>query len=227
MPATGTGQRSRKSRVIEESGTPARRAARSAGRSGGTPWETNTQSAPVMSSSRFAPSERIASVSSMAARASPSSSGPRISETVTRAPWAARKRVRSIPSMPSPTTVTRAPVRSGARAKAPSLLCLSTRIHQTASASAIPTIAADHSEQPEPHHHLRLAPADQLQVVVERRHAKEALPAGRLEVGDLRHRRAGLDHVDDSDDSAAAASARSSAPPWRAPRPAAALPCRP
>ena len=109
MPATGAGQSSRKSRVIEEIGTPARRAARSAGKFGGTPCEANTQSAASRSASRFPPSASRASTSSIAARASPSCSAGRASETVTLAPRAARKRTKSMPSMPSPTTVTRAP----------------------------------------------------------------------------------------------------------------------
>ncbi len=41
--------------------------------------------------------------------------------------------------------------------------------------------------------HLRLAPAAQLEVVMQRRHAEDALPAGRLEVADLQHDRGGFE----------------------------------
>src|SRR5262245_51512217 len=56
----------------------------------------------------------------------------------------------------------------------------------------------DDRENHEPRDDLRLAPADELEVVMERRHPENALPR-RLERRDLDHDRRGFDHEDAAD----------------------------
>src|SRR5437868_5563510 len=57
----------------------------------------------------------------------------------------------------------------------------------------------DDREDHEPRDDLRLAPADELEVVVQRRHSEDAL-AGELEGSDLQHDRRRLDDEDAADD---------------------------
>src|SRR5690606_18915725 len=106
-----------------------------------------------------------------------------LSDTVTRAPARARKRTRSMPSMPSPTTVTRAPSRFGAGVIASELLVRVTVSYRQGQRDA--REAACDAHDPEAGDHLWLAPAEQFEVVVERRLAEDAPPARGLEVGDL------------------------------------------
>src|SRR5256885_16700143 len=58
----------------------------------------------------------------------------------------------------------------------------------------------DDREDHEARDHLRLAPADQLEVVVERRHAEQPLSARRLEVADLQDDGERLEEEDAADD---------------------------
>src|SRR5438477_11695159 len=92
----------------------------------------------------------------------------------------------SPPSMPRPTTVTFLPSKS---------VFISVRQGERYSGKG-----AGQPGNPEARHDLGLGPAPELEVVVDRRHAKKALAVRQLEVADLDHVREAFSEEDDADD---------------------------
>src|SRR5262249_32945474 len=118
--------------------------------------------------------------------AAPISLGERDSLAVTVAPRAAQKSAVATPVLASPTTKTRLPVSS--------------------IETALPQFQRRQREQrkhqrddPKSHDHLRLAPACQLKVVMDRRHPENAL-AAQLERADLQNHGKRLDNEDAADE---------------------------
>src|SRR5947209_7975913 len=101
-------------------------------------------------------------------------SGGAESVTVTHPPRDARKRANAAPSRARPNISTR---------------CPSTSMESLAERKRDTRDAAQHADDPETLRDLILVPADQLQMVVERAHAKETPATGQLEVPNLQHDR--------------------------------------
>ena len=113
MATMGIPSRSRQANSTSPStGTPARRAATSAGMVGGTPGDSTTRSAEVKSASSCPPSARVSPIPSRGASASATSAAPRRSVTVTRAPSRTASRAAAAPLRARPTTSTFFPASS-------------------------------------------------------------------------------------------------------------------
>src|SRR3989304_2153925 len=98
---------------------------------------------------------------------------------------------RRAPATPRPTTVTRLSAKSRSARRSRFMLDLQ-RQDRTHGRS-------QDADYPQPLHHLRLAPAQLLEVVVQRRHAKDALAAAQPVVADLEHVGGALEDEDDAD----------------------------
>ena len=165
-------------------GTPARRAASIAGRCGGTPGLSTTRSAPVSVDAWCPPS----SSATPAARRR-SSSVDLLADVGQRdAGAAAHQQLRG-----GHTAAGRAddddPLATNGERRVAHLQLQRRQAEER----------EDDREDQEPRDHLRLAPADQLEVVMNRRHAEDAL-AGDLERGDLDDDRHRLHHEHAADD---------------------------
>src|SRR5690349_3350469 len=107
----------------------------------------------------------------------------RASLKVTRAPRRTSSSAAAMPLRAAPSTTTFRP-----RTLKPSSPMPSPQL-QRGETEKREQDADDH----EPRDHLRLAPANQLEVMMQRRHLEDALAAGGLEVGDLHDHRERLE----------------------------------
>src|SRR5436309_3541474 len=148
-------------------GTPRSRAALTAVCSGGTPGLSTIRSADVNVSVRCPPISRpIPSCRSGSASGIPL----RVSDKVTIAPRSARSLAAAIPLRAAPTTVTRLPVTSNCLAAIRPSCSVSSQLQRRQAEQR----KYDRHDD-EPRDHLRFAPADQLEVMVQRRHLEHSL----------------------------------------------------
>src|SRR5579862_59048 len=158
-------------------GTPWARAATTAGCSAGTPGLITIRSAAVNVAVSWPPSSRA---TPCARSGTASGTLARTSDSVTAAPCFASSAAAAIPLAAAPTTVTRLPLTTGAMRSLPFLPRSSSPQLQRGQAEERKHDRGNHK----PRDHFRLAPADQLEVMMERRHPEHAL-SGRLERRDL------------------------------------------
>src|SRR5215467_6120842 len=149
-------------------GTPRRRAAAIAGCSGGTPGLVTTRSASTNVSVRWPPSS--SSTPNGASASTPATCGC-TSDNVTRAPRRASSSDAATPLRAAPATVTRLPRTSNP----PSTVHRSPQLQRRQAEQR-----EDDADNHETRNHLRFAPANLFEMVVERRHLEHAL-AGHLE----------------------------------------------
>src|SRR5690606_1291565 len=164
-------------------GTPAAAAATSTGAVGGSPGLVTTSAKSPIRFSAAAGSSTATPRSACGASAAGLSS-----QSVARTSNGANAARTARPVMPAPTTSTAAPGSSGA---SPAVISRSDGGEPLAVAQRHPQPAGDRGEQPEPDDHRGLGPADQFEVVVERRHPEHP-PAGGAEHQDLHHHRGDL-----------------------------------
>src|SRR6266550_6814343 len=166
--------------------TPFARAASNTGCSVGTPGLVTIRSAEASVSALWPPSS-----SSMpcALRRSAASKVSRVSVSITRAPFFAASSAAAMPLRAAPTTTTRRPCTEKPVAATPSPQFQRRQAEQR----------KDDGQDHEPRNHLRLAPSDQLEMVMDGRHLEDAL-AGELEGGDLDDHRQRFDDEDAADD---------------------------
>src|SRR5215469_13867822 len=148
--------------------TPFERADCNSGESAGTPGLGMIKSAPCTNSWRWPPSSRATPTFRNSATAAPSSLSERASVAATRAPRAAQNNAVDTPVLARPTTSTRL-FRSSIDADIPI-------------PKLLPQFQSRQRKQckhqggnPEADDHLRLAPAQQFEMVMNRRHAENAL----------------------------------------------------
>src|SRR5215510_1287704 len=113
----------------------------------------------------------------------------RVSVNTTRAPLRASNSAAATPLLAAPTTTTRRPstVNDSLRTPSPQLQRRETEQRK------------DDGDDEKARDHLGLAPSNELEVVMQRRHLEHAL-AGELERGDLDDHRHPLEHEDAADD---------------------------
>src|SRR5687767_6603853 len=164
--------------------TPARRASSNTGCSNATPGLVTIRSAPASVAGRCPPS----SSSTPASRnRGASSNDARVSVSITRAPLLASSFAAAMPLRAAPTTTTRRPSTVKSSTPSPPLQRRQTEQRK------------DDRQDEKTRDDLRLAPANQLEVMVDRRHLEDAL-AGQLEGCDLDDDRPRLHHEDAADD---------------------------
>src|SRR5262245_38929225 len=167
-------------------GTPRALATSIAGCSGGTPGLSTTRSARSKVSSRCAPSSRVTPRSASDVASAISS---RRSDSVTRAPRSTSSSAAAIPLRAAPTTTTFCPATEKfTNRQSPQL--------QRRQAEQ----RAENRENHKARDHFRLAPPDQLEVVVERSHL-EYSASGELERRHLNHHRQRFEHEHAAHDS--------------------------
>src|SRR6266571_346390 len=170
-------------------GTPLSRAARTTVCSAGTPGLNTTRSAPVKVSVLCPPSSSCTPRRRSGSAATASS---RVSDSVTCAPRRASSSAAAMPLLPAPATVTRFP----------STLNPKTATPNRASAK-LQRCQAEQRENNRDNHearnHLGLAPADELEVMMDRRHFEHAL-SGQFEGGHLDDDRQRFEHEHAADD---------------------------
>src|SRR6266852_1068162 len=91
----------------------------------------------------------------------------RVSDTVTRTPRDCRKSAEATPDLPSPTTSTRFPFTS--------IPCIASAIFSAQLQSCKSKECKHQCRDPEAGDHLRLRPAHQLKVMMQRRHLEDTL----------------------------------------------------
>src|SRR5579862_491668 len=180
MATTGHDSMRKASSISLHTGIPRRTAAASSAASRGTPGLGTTRS---MSRSRSGPSSPSRSSTPAGTRGAPLAAG-RASATRTRAPRCASAAATASPVRRKPTTRTCRPGSIAASAE----LQRREREQRT-----------DDRDDPEADDDLRLGPAEELEVVVDRRHAEDALPP-QLERHHLADHRQRLDDEDAADD---------------------------
>src|SRR5688572_3421839 len=165
--------------------TPRADASSKAGWRSGTPGLTTIRSASPSVRASCPPSS---SATPSARRGSAAAMAVRMSVNVTRAPRRASSSAAATPLRAAPTTTTRLPA-----------------TEKTEEATTSPQLQRRQAEQrkqdrddDEARDHLGLAPPDQLEVMMERRHAEHP-PAGHLEPADLDDDRQRLEHPDAAD----------------------------
>src|ERR1700731_156662 len=156
--------------------TPFARAACSKGASAGTPGLGTIRSCSRNVFSRWPSSSRLSAAVRSGAIASPISFSVRASVAVTLAPCAAKKSAVATPLLASPTTSTRLPRNSNGFG-----INLTKFLNRAAS---LPQLQRRQRKQrknqrgdPKPHDHFRFAPTEQFEMVVDGRHAEDALAA--------------------------------------------------
>src|SRR6266478_6125221 len=156
--------------------TPFARAACSKGASAGTPGLGTMRSCSRNAFSRWPPSSRLTPAVRSGAIASPISFSVRASAAVTFAPRAAQKSAVGTPVLASPTTSTRLPRNSNGFA-----INLAKFFNRNAS---LPQLQRRQRKQrknqrgdPKPHDHFRFAPTEQFEMMMNGRHAEDALAA--------------------------------------------------
>src|SRR5512140_758583 len=211
MPMALHGTASMKICVSLESWMPRRRASCTMGRLVGTPPERHSTSARLSSSSGCPPSAHWIGRSFMLYMEAPSWTAGSLSLSVTRAPCPTSQRARANPCRATPRITTRLPVQLVAiglhllfhQLTDLPIYSLFT-IHYSLRFSHQRQPHADHRchqpDQPEALYHLRLAPAQQLEMQVDGSHLEEALPMRGPEVKDLDHHAHHLAQRDDGDD---------------------------
>src|SRR5207253_1060425 len=102
----------------------------------------------------------------------------------------------AMPLRAAPTTVTRLPLALNSIAPLPRSLPRSSPQLQGRQAEQ----RTDDGGDDEPGDHLWLAPAEELEVMMKRRHPEQSLTAGRLEITDLQDDREDLDREHSADD---------------------------
>src|SRR5204862_4537068 len=169
--------------------TPLARAACSKGASAGTPGLGTIRSCSRKEFSRWPPSSRLTPAARSGAIVSPISFSLRASVPVTFAPRSAQKSAVATPVLASPTTNKRLPRNSNGFG-----------ITLANENTLLPQFQGRQREQrkhqrrnPEPHDHFRFAPAKQLEMMVDGRHAEDAL-AAQLERAHLQNHRQGFQH---------------------------------
>src|SRR5229473_8086904 len=172
--------------------TPFARAACSKGASAGTPGLGTIRSCSKNEFPRWPPSSRLTPAVRSGAIASPISFSVRASVAVTMAPRAAQKSAVAAPVLASPTTSTRLPRNSNG-------LGISFARHFSQNDS-LPQLQRSQRKQgeyqrrnPKPHDHFRFAPTKQFEMVVNGRHAENALTA-QLERAYLQNHGNGFQH---------------------------------
>src|SRR6478672_4614568 len=167
---------------------PAASAAASSGFVGGMPAEVITKSVPAGGVSRSP-----AKVTSPGICASSAGAG-RLEVTTTVAPVPARYRTTGSPVTPTPAASTRSP---GPGSTAP--VTSTTGEGEPFGIEQAEAERGRHrGQQPEPHHHRRLGPAGQLEMMMERSHFEHPHMTG-LEDRDLDHHGQHLDHEEAGD----------------------------
>src|SRR5437660_3141794 len=156
--------------------TPFARAACSKGASAGTPGLGTMRSCSRNAFPRWSPSSRLTPAVRSGAIASPISFSVRASVAVTFAPRAAQKSAVATPVLANPTTSTRLPRNSNGFA-----INLAKFFNRSAS---LPQLQRRQRKQrknqrgdPKPHDHLRFAPTEQFEMMMNGRHAEDALAA--------------------------------------------------
>src|SRR5882672_3026043 len=175
-------------------GMPALRAAATCGWVSGTPGLNTIKSALSKVSDRCSPSSRAMPASRRRCSSSVRSSLGRRSVSVTRAPRSASSSAAATPLRAPPTTVTFWPSTENGRAAPLCAFCsllLSMSLTQLQRRQA--EQREDDSQNQKPGDHFRFAPADQLEVMMERRHLEHAL-AGHLERCHLDNHRQRFEH---------------------------------
>src|SRR6266478_1318979 len=156
--------------------TPLARAACSKGASAGTPGLGTIRSCSKNEFSRLPPNSRLTPAVRRGAIASPISFSVRVSVAVTLAPRAAQKSAVATPVLASPTTSTRLPRNSNEFG-----INLAKFLNRSAS---LPQLQCRQRKQrknqrgdPKPHDHFRFAPTEQFEMMMNGRHAEDALAA--------------------------------------------------
>src|SRR5688572_4136 len=181
-------------------GTPRLRAGASCEPSTGTPGLMTTSSVPAKAA---APSTRCTPSAASAATSRPSEATGFRSVARTSAWAAASRRAAATPRLARPTTVTRRPASVASHFR-PRVAIAS--LNSITRARPSPELQRGERQQrererddPEPHDDLRLGPAVELVMVMERRHPEHA-PPGELEAGHLQDHRARLHDVEPADE---------------------------
>ena len=116
------------------------------------------------------------------------------SSAVTWAPRWVRLSAAANPETPMPATTTRTPLPVARRGRGASSSVGHDAGDPLGVEDAEPGGHADARDDPEPDHDGDLLPAEQLEVVVQRRHPEQPFALGELEVADLQDHRQRLDH---------------------------------
>src|SRR5450631_2402720 len=162
MAAIGPARNCAASSISPITGSPRLRACTSCGASTGTPGLTTIKSCPRKVRSPCPPVSTVMPCSSRSRISSRSSASGLESDTVTRAPRDFRKSAEATPDLPRPTTRTR-------------LFCSSIQLSQFQGGQR--EQREDQRCDPEAHNHFRLRPAQQFEVMVNRRHLENAFLA--------------------------------------------------